>query len=50
MSNRIYWVYQLNSNARLGIMARPRGNEWQADEIAHLKQHSLLYLSLFDFY
>ena len=37
MPTKIHWIYQFENKARIGIMARPRGNEWLEDEIKHLK-------------
>ena len=37
---RIYWVPNLKSGT-LGMMARPRGQDWLQDEIAYLKLHNV---------
>lgn len=34
---RIYWINEFNKG-NLGMMARPRGNDWLEDEIIKLKQ------------
>jgi protein-tyrosine phosphatase len=41
MFTKIYWIHQLDNAARLGIMARPRGGDWLADEIANLKKQKV---------
>ena len=38
--NRIYWLPD-QPKGRLGMMARPRGNDWLADEIQHLKMNKV---------
>jgi protein-tyrosine phosphatase len=49
MPNRIYWLYEFISSARLGIMARPRGNEWLEEEILDLrKQKTDVVVSLLE--
>ena len=37
MPSKVYWIKNLDNSARLGIMARPRGNDWLEDEIQALK-------------
>lgn len=37
MAVKVYWVHRFHNNARLGIMARPRGDDWLEDEIISLK-------------
>jgi protein-tyrosine phosphatase len=37
MTTKIYWLHTLDNKARLGIMARPRGNDWLEDEMQNLK-------------
>jgi len=44
MAVRIYWIEHFSNGARLGILARPRGNEWLADEIAYLKKQGVVLL------
>lgn len=49
MSIKIYWLYEFSSSARLGIIARPRGNEWLEDEILSLgKQNVKVVISLLE--
>ena len=38
--NRIYWIPDL-PYGRLGMTARPRGNDWLADEIRYLKMQGI---------
>ncbi len=44
MSVKIYWIETFANNARLGIMARPRGDDWLDDEIASLKKQKVNHL------
>jgi hypothetical protein len=44
MPTKIYWIRTFPSGARLGIMARPRGNEWLEDEIRDLKKQNAAVL------
>lgn len=49
MFTKIYWLHQLDSSARLGTMARPRGDDWLGDEIAYLKRQNVgLLVSLLE--
>jgi len=41
---KIYWIETFANNARLGIMVRPRGNDWLDDEIASLKKQNVNHL------
>jgi protein-tyrosine phosphatase len=41
MAIRIYWLREYSNSARLGIMARPRGEDWLEDEIIGLKQQDV---------
>jgi protein-tyrosine phosphatase len=41
---KIYWIETFTNAARLGIMARPRGNDWLNDEIASLKKQNVNHL------
>jgi protein-tyrosine phosphatase len=34
---KIYWIHRFANSSRIGIMARPRGNDWLEDEIINLK-------------
>jgi protein-tyrosine phosphatase len=38
MHSKVYWLHQFTNAARLGIMARPRGNDWLDQEITQLKK------------
>ena len=44
MATRMYWIERFSNGARLGIMARPRGEEWLPDEIEYLKKQNVLVL------
>lgn len=44
MPVKIYWIHQFENNARVGIMARPRGNEWLKDEITSLQKQKVSVL------
>jgi protein-tyrosine phosphatase len=49
MFTKIYWIHQFDNGGRLGIMARPRGDDWLADEIANLKKQNVgLLVSLLE--
>ena len=49
MFTRIYWIHQFDNAAKLGIMARPRGDDWLADEIHNLKRQNVgLLVSLLE--
>ena len=37
MVTKLYWIHTFANSARIGIMARPRGNDWLEDEIINLK-------------
>ena len=37
MPTNIHWIHKFDNSARIGIMARPRGDDWLEDEIKHLK-------------
>ena len=46
---KIYWLHEFNSSGRLGIMARPKGNDWLEDEILSLqKQNVQVVVSLLE--
>ena len=38
MPTKIFWIHRLDNAASIGIMARPRGNEWLEEEITGLKK------------
>lgn len=44
MPTSIYWLHAFDNGAKLGIMARPRGGDWLADEITHLKNNKVATL------
>ena len=41
MFTKIYWLHQFENSAKLGIMARPRGNDWLEEEIIHFKKQKV---------
>jgi protein-tyrosine phosphatase len=41
MAIKIYWLHEFSNLARLGIMARPRGEDWLEDETIRLKQQDV---------
>jgi hypothetical protein len=49
MPAKIYWLHNFNTISKLGIMARPRGNEWLEEEILSLKKQGVgIIVSLLD--
>lgn len=38
MHTKVCRIHNLDNNAQIGIMARPRGNDWLEDEITHLNK------------
>jgi protein-tyrosine phosphatase len=49
MYTKIYWVHEFANGAKLGIMPRPRGNDWLEEEIIKLKkQYVNLWVSLLE--
>jgi protein-tyrosine phosphatase len=44
MAVKVFWIETFSNNARLGIMARPRGNDWLDDEIVSLKNQKVNHL------
>lgn len=49
MPAKIYWFHNFESASRLGIMARPRGNEWLEEDILSLgRQGVQIIVSLLD--
>lgn len=41
MATKIYWLHEFSNLARLGIMARPRGEDWLEDEIFGVKKQDV---------
>lgn len=41
MQTRIYWLEKFSNGAALGIMPRPRGNDWLEGEILSLKKQQV---------
>lgn len=49
MHTKIYWLHPYAHGAKLGIMARPRGDDWLDEEIGNLrKQNVKLLISLLE--
>jgi protein-tyrosine phosphatase len=49
MPVKIYWLHSFENTSKLGIMARPRGNEWLEEEILSLKRQGVqIIVSLLD--
>lgn len=38
MFTRLYWIDKFENGGAIGIMPRPRGNNWFADEVSRLKE------------
>jgi protein-tyrosine phosphatase len=41
MAARIYWLHKFENSSQLGIMSRPRGNEWLEEEILSAKKQGV---------
>ena len=41
MFTKTYWIHEFDNAAKLGIMARPRGDDWLKDEIGNLKKQNV---------
>ena len=41
MPVKIYWLHNFENGSRLGIMARPRGNEWLEEDILSLRKQGV---------
>ncbi|HEX6429789.1 MAG TPA: dual specificity protein phosphatase family protein [Niastella sp.] len=49
MYTKIYWIHDFANGAKLGIMPRPRGDDWLEEEIVKLKkQNTGLWVSLLE--
>ena len=49
MYTKIYWVHDFTNGAKLGIMPRPRGDDWLEEEIIKLKKQNIgLWVSLLE--
>jgi protein-tyrosine phosphatase len=44
MYSKIYWLPNDATDGKVGIMARPRGNDWLDAEVAYLKQRGVSVL------
>ena len=41
---KVYWIHELTNGARLGTMARPRGDQWLEDDITSLQKQGVSVL------
>lgn len=41
MYTKIYWIHDFANGAKLGIMPRPRGDDWLEEEIVKLKKQNI---------
>jgi protein-tyrosine phosphatase len=41
MYTKIHWVHQFDNGSKIGIMPRPRGNDWLEEEIIQLKKQNV---------
>lgn len=41
MAVKIYWICGADNEGRIGIMARPRGNEWLSEEMDSLRKQNV---------
>lgn len=49
MYTKIYWIHNFANGAKLGIMPRPRGDDWLEEEIIKLKKQNIsLWVSLLE--
>jgi protein-tyrosine phosphatase len=49
MYTKIYWIHQFDNGAQLGIMPRPRGDDWLEEEIVKLKKQNIgVWVSLME--
>jgi protein-tyrosine phosphatase len=49
MPIKIFWLHRFENASELGIMARPRGNEWLEEDILNLKKQGVqILVSLLD--
>lgn len=44
MPSTVYWIHRFANSAKIGIMARPRGDDWLEGEIGHLKKSEVAVL------
>ena len=44
MPTKLYWIHHFDNSAKIGIMARPRGDDWLEDEIINLKNNNVRVL------
>ena len=49
MYTKIYWILDFANGAKLGIMPRPRGDDWLEEEITKFKKQNIgLLVSLLE--
>lgn len=49
MYTKIYWIHQFDNGSKLGIMPRPRGDDWLKEEIIKLKKQNIgVWVSLLE--
>jgi protein-tyrosine phosphatase len=49
MYTKIYWIHNFENGAKLGIMPRPRGDDWLEEEIIKLKKQRIgVWVSLLE--
>lgn len=49
MYTKIYWIHQFGNGSKLGIMPRPRGDDWLEGEIINLKKQNIgVWISLLE--
>jgi protein-tyrosine phosphatase len=41
MPVKVYWLHNFENSSKLGIMGRPRGNEWLEEDILSLKKQGV---------
>jgi protein-tyrosine phosphatase len=41
MHTEIHWIPDVSTPGKLAVMARPRGEDWLADEVAHIKSNGI---------
>jgi protein-tyrosine phosphatase len=49
MYTKIYWIHQFDNGSKLGIMPRPRGDDWLEEEIIKFKKQNIgVWVSLLE--
>jgi hypothetical protein len=44
VATKFFWIHEFYNAARIGIMARPPGEDWLEDELIHLKNNKVSVL------